>query len=423
MFEDRSQKPNMRLKAVRDTIFFATQFVIPFVFNLLLDISQYEFLLKNMFRTLLTEKQARWDGLKAEGAGRMMELSEVFGGTTPLTRVEKNDTLRSYFASISKQVEMLDYVDSTSAGRKIKQLTQALEEVQEFHQLDNSLQIRQFIAETQKSLKQVCSIFDLCFVLAFMNIVICVRIFSYTSLFDFLYLFIDDSNDQHSWGNHQYIPSSGRYFLRLAAYWQFHGSYAEGHSSQPTGLGHMSIFTFKNIVYLLIQQVVIKLRAVFLKLSTALDLPLVRICLAGSSDLASVSQFYSSELVMYVRKVLQIIPEKMFQILEKVILKQTTVLLDIPTRLDKDKLKDFAQIDERAEVSMLTHSISVFTEGIMMMKSTLVGVMKIDPKQLVNFSVTPLVYYLKNSYSLSSPSQVGRWYSEGTGATGGRHFW
>ena len=184
----------------------------------------------------------------------------------------------------------------------------------------------------------------------------------------------------------------------------------------------MSIFTFKNIVYLLIQQVVIKLRAVFLKLSTALDLPLVRICLAGSSDLASVSQFYSSELVMYVRKVLQIIPEKMFQILEKVILKQTTVLLDIPTRLDKDKLKDFAQIDERAEVSMLTHSISVFTEGIMMMKSTLVGVMKIDPKQLVNFSVTPLVYYLKNSYSLSSPSQVGRWYSEGTGATGGRHF-
>ena len=31
---------------------------------------------------------------------------------------------------------------------------QALEEVQEFHQLDNSLQIRQFLAETVISLKQ-----------------------------------------------------------------------------------------------------------------------------------------------------------------------------------------------------------------------------------------------------------------------------
>ncbi len=49
----------------------------------------------------------------------------------------------------------------------------------------------------------------------------------------------------------------------------------------------------------------------------------------------------------------------------------------MPTRLDKDKLRDYAQLDERAEVAKLTHSISVFTEGILMMKATLVGVMKV----------------------------------------------
>ena len=40
-------------------------------------------------------------------------------------------------------------------------------------------------------------------------------------------------------------------------------------------------------------------------MASALDLPLLRINQAGSSDLVSVSQYYSTELVSYVRKVLQ----------------------------------------------------------------------------------------------------------------------
>jgi len=50
----------------------------------------------------------------------------------------------------------------------------------------------------------------------------------------------------------------------------------------------------------------------------------------------------------------------------------------VPTRLDKDKMKEFAQLDERFEVAKLTHSISVFTEGVLMMKTTLVGVVKVS---------------------------------------------
>ncbi len=48
---------------------------------------------------------------------------------------------------------------------------------------------------------------------------------------------------------------------------------------------------------------VIKLRATFLKLSSALNLPCQRIDEAGSPDLASVSAYYSKELVNYTRKV------------------------------------------------------------------------------------------------------------------------
>ena len=48
---------------------------------------------------------------------------------------------------MSKEMSQLDYGDSTSAGRKMVQLIQALEEVQEFHQLENNLQV------TEKNLK------------------------------------------------------------------------------------------------------------------------------------------------------------------------------------------------------------------------------------------------------------------------------
>lgn len=95
---------------------------------------------------------------------------------------------------------------------------------------------------------------------------------------------------------------------------------------------------------------VIKLRATFLKMASAMDHPLLRILQANSNDLESVSRYYSGELVTYVRKVLQIIPETLFNLLAQIVFIQTNRLRELPTRLDKDKMKDFAQLDERLEV-------------------------------------------------------------------------
>ncbi|CAG2056387.1 unnamed protein product [Timema podura] len=128
---------------------------------------------------------------------------------------------------------------------------------------------------------------------------------------------------------------------------------------------------------------VIKLRATFLKLASAMEIPLLRINQAKSPDLVSVSQYYSGELVAYVRKVLHIIPETMFGLMARIVHLQTSVIKELPTRLDKERLKEFAQLDHRLEVAKLTHSVSVFTKGILMMKSTLVGIIRIDPKQLL----------------------------------------
>eukprot|EP00042_Codosiga_hollandica_P054252 m.729138 g.729138 ORF g.729138 m.729138 type:complete len:221 (-) comp58870_c0_seq63:330-992(-) len=82
---------------------------------------------------------------------RMKELSEVFAGKTPLSRVEKSEMLQKYFEKLSEQIAALEHDDSTAA----------LDDVQEFHQLQNSLQIRQFLTETQLSLKQMLRVINI----------------------------------------------------------------------------------------------------------------------------------------------------------------------------------------------------------------------------------------------------------------------
>ena len=57
---------------------------------------------------------------------------------------------------------------------------------------------------------------------------------------------------------------------------------------------------------------ILMMRSLFLKLVSLLDFPLVRIGQCGSSDLVSVSEFYSQLLVRYARGVLEIVPRNMF---------------------------------------------------------------------------------------------------------------
>ena len=88
---------------------------------------------------------------------------------------------------------------------------------------------------------------------------------------------------------------------------------------------------------------VAKLRCLFLKLKSVLELPLLRISQIGSPDIYSVGEFYSQELVGYVRSVVEVIPVSMFAILTRIIAVQTDRLKELPTRLEKTAFKDYAQ--------------------------------------------------------------------------------
>uniref|UniRef100_A0AAY4BXP5 WASH complex subunit 5 n=1 Tax=Denticeps clupeoides TaxID=299321 RepID=A0AAY4BXP5_9TELE len=351
---------NKRLRQIKDQVLADSKYNSKILFQLLLDTAQFEFVLKEMFKQMLVEKQLKWESYKKEGSERMTELAEVFSGVKPLTRVEKNENLQAWFREISKQIESLNYEDATAAGRKTVQLIQALVEVQEFHQLESNLQVCQFLADTRKFLHQMIRTINIKEeVLITMQIV----------------------------GDLSYA-------------WQLIDSF--------TSIMQESIRANPSMVT--------KLRATFLKLASALDLPLLRINQANSPDLLSVSQYYSGELVAYVRKVLQIIPESMFTSLAKIIKLQIHDIMEVPTRLDKDKLKDYAQLLARYEVAKLTHDISIFTEGILMMKTTLVGIIKVDPKQLLEDGIRKelvrrVAYALHKGLIFNPKAKIQDWQS------------
>eukprot|EP00735_Rhodelphis_limneticus_P001014 TRINITY_DN1155_c0_g1::TRINITY_DN1155_c0_g1_i1::g.17241::m.17241 TRINITY_DN1155_c0_g1::TRINITY_DN1155_c0_g1_i1::g.17241 ORF type:complete len:1147 (-),score=362.33,sp/Q54IR8/WASC5_DICDI/52.49/0.0,Strumpellin/PF10266.4/0 TRINITY_DN1155_c0_g1_i1:284-3724(-) len=295
---------------------------------LLLDTAQLEFKLKLIFKKLLDSKQERWTTNQDEAALRLQELSEYFTGEKPLTRVERNDALKSWFSDLATKVKNLDPKDSTTAGRKLQQLIQALEDVEQYHQIETSLQVKQFLAETRQTLHQM------------------LRIVNVKEEVLFTVELVADLS--YAWGAiiNQYITFMHRRIRQ-----------------NPF--------------------IVLKLRATFLKLASILDVPLTRINQANSPDLESVAEYYSGELVHFVRKVLQVIPTSMFEVLSDIVNIRTTSLKELPTKIEKAQLKDFAQLTERYQLARATHRISIMTEGILAMEKTLVGVIEVDPKKLL----------------------------------------
>ena len=57
-----------------------------------------------MFKQMLQDKQNKWEQCKKEGSERVAELGEVFSGTKPLTRVEKNG--KCFFFIVNCVLEM-----------------------------------------------------------------------------------------------------------------------------------------------------------------------------------------------------------------------------------------------------------------------------------------------------------------------------
>ncbi|KAL1465122.1 hypothetical protein WDU94_004714 [Cyamophila willieti] len=317
---------NKKSKQIKDMV--CNNINMSDVFQLLLNTSEFELKIKELLKALLDDKQNKWNECKQECSERLNYLIALFSGSKPLPKVKKNQQLEKWFSDIDSHLENLSFSDEMVSVQKLVQFIQSLDSVKEFHELSSNAQVEQWLDECLK----------------------------------YLNIMVRSVNVKDKVMIHLQIIADLSYAWKLID--QFTPLMQDAIKHEPSLL--------------------IKLRALFLKLSTSLEIPLLRINQADSEDLISVSQYYSNELVTYMQHVLQIIPQTMFTLMADITKLQTNVMLEVPTRLDKDKLKDYAQLDTRFEIAHLTHSISVFTQGILRMKSTLVGIVCIDPKQLLH---------------------------------------
>ena len=224
--------------------------------DFLLRTSQLEYKLKAHVKHLLAVRAAKWAEDKAYTGGVLRELSEYFSGARALTRVEKDEGLQSWFAGLAGEVAALDYADGVLAGRKMRQLVRALDEVLQFDIIDATPQVKDYLLLARERITEMvraCNISDM--TLGDLN-----------TLSDFAYaweLIQEFTPEMHA---------------RISA--------------DPAAVR--------------------PLRATVLKLTSTLDAPIMRITQAGSPDLESVAQYYSNELVGFLRSVMGVIPVIVF---------------------------------------------------------------------------------------------------------------
>ena len=296
------------------------------VLGLVVMVARLEQLTRQLYSKLLAHRDGAWARLRQDSVERMEELADVFGGKQKLSRIQPNKRLERWLQDRAAQIKTLQVDSPAESSRLAVQLIQALEEAAEFHSLEANLQVTQYLSETKDSLLTMVRLAG-----AEDDVLVQLQILS-----DF--------------------------------------SYAWTLIDNFTPLMQTQIKTEPRRVA--------ELRSTFLKLSGAMEAAMLRLGEAASKDLYSVSQYYSRRLVTYIRKVLQVIPATMFGLLEQVIQHQN-MLLELPTRLEKDKLKEFSQLDRRWEIARLTHKVSVLSRGILAMRTTLVGVVQVDPKKLL----------------------------------------
>jgi WASH complex subunit strumpellin len=289
-----------------------------------------------MFEQFLKEKRSKWEAAKEQGATKMTKLATYYSGEHVLSDNVKIAQLETWFTDISERIQSLEYGDSTTASRKIQKLMKALENVQEFHQIDSNLQVVQFLQETRQLLRQM---------IRYINIERKVLI-TMVTVGDLSYAW----ELMATWGC--FVPEIQLKIKR-----------------NPT--------------------LAIQMRSAFVKLASMLELPCNRIDQAAGNDhllsasLESVSEYYSGELVVFVRRVLHIIPISIFDVLKNIQRILVDHLTECPTKLPRRDLKGQSQLEIRQKLSSCTADISKFATGVLAMESTLVGVIQVDPHQLL----------------------------------------
>lgn len=295
--------------------------------NLLLGVAHFENNIKNMFQKLIDEKENMWESDKENSLFRLKELSEYFAGMKNFGKQVKQDDFKEFFEKNYQTLFSLKISNSKIAGRRIIIIKDGLENIKKYHYVEGNLQIKQYINEIIEYLNHMIRVANIK-----QKILVTIAHVS-----DFSYGWINIQN---------FIPLMQTMLKRNS----------------------------KNILYL---------KSVFLKMASIMNMPLIRLFETNSHDIDSVTNYFSGELVNFVRKVLQIVPSSVFLILQDIINIFNKGFKEPPVKFLKADIKDYAQLEERYVLASACQKISLFTKGILAMEKTFVGIIEVDPKEIL----------------------------------------
>lgn len=277
-------------------------------------------------------KLVRVEDNKARAGETLNELIAIFNDSVPLrwVKVGANTSLANILSDAYQELMTMDLAASPKARDPVIKLINRIEAARETYSNDKSLQVVQLFADTKQSLLKILKNIDL------------------------------DSNLKiilQSVGDFSYA-------------WRLMDELFTEHLQQTIKDDPFSMFG---------------LEAIIIKLSAAFETQLLRIQQVGSSaDLVSVSQYYSTKLVAYIRDVLQVIPATIFELIGSIITIQTdNIIGSMPSKIPLDHLKDYCLSDQRFKMLELTSKISDYAKGIMTMPRTAIGLVRLDSKQLL----------------------------------------
>lgn len=296
--------------------------------DLLLRTAQLEFRLKGIVSDLLDSREVRWTTASSNIEARLRDLARYFRGETSFSGVDDDESLGEWFDSLATKVAALDYSDPTLAGRKIQRVMVALGEGLQFEAIETSAVARDYIGASRDELQGMLRLAN--------------------------------------------VPEDALTMLDVVS----DLAYAWGLLAEFVPFMHARIQRDASAVSLM--------RATFLKLVSVLDAPMLRILAAKHPDAELVAEHYSSKLVAFLRRVMEVVPRIVFEILTGIVRLQTAVMTPIPIKFETEKLHLFAQLESRFDLARRTHEISVFTQGVLAQHETLIGVIKVNPRQILN---------------------------------------
>ena len=103
--------------------------------RLLLKLSKFEHLLKELVTQIVKKKSKMWQKDKEQIVYDMTEVSEFFAGNRDWGGEYEDEYLSEWCGSIVAAVEEFEYKNTTKVGRKITKMVEALEDLNLQHNI------------------------------------------------------------------------------------------------------------------------------------------------------------------------------------------------------------------------------------------------------------------------------------------------